>query len=792
MDKYEYKLKLDQLKALVEAQDYETAAEIAGSINWRKVRNSKTLLMVADVYERLERYEECKEVLLQAYDHSSAGRNIVSRLAEVAVKSKNVQEAETYYQEFLEISPRDNQRYVIAYEISCLKNDPLSDRIAILEELKEKKYTEIWAYELAALYSQADMREKCVETCDELVLWFGEGEYVEKALDLKRSFQPLTPAQEEKYQSFRSRKGMVEINIPKKVEATISEDSGLPELTVTASKFNTVNLQEELAKSMQQIMDATEKETVRDSMDNIKKIVNDIPYLSGESEEEAAPVMDREKISETVDETLKADFQELLEEEGDGQISLQIPEEEAKEQQIAGQISIEEVLAEWEKTKHAAETAIAAAEQKKLDMEKEQALAEANEIMDRLKALFPVLSAMPGEDLPEKPETVCATLVPEETAQAEPEKEAGSDAETPAEDASVTEGSAPEADSAVNEDAPEETEAIADETDLLAAEISRMMAAEGLAEQPEETAAQDSELSSDEQEEGADDAKEDDSSEDVLPEIALPEDLMNETVAGEEEPETADEPRTLTDAEMKELFTYFLPVPGMREQITQVIEDAANYKSNAITSLRGNLIIQGEEGSGKTVLATSLIRAIQKMTGKEDKKIGKISAQSLNKKDFSALVPKIEGGYLIIDKAGDLTAETAVRMSQVMERNTRGMVVILEDDSAGIKKALSLDFSFAKKFTEKVKIPVFTIDELVDFGKAYAVEMECMIDEMGVLAMYNRINNIQKLERPTTLTEVKEIVDQAIESAESGGIKKLFAKKYNENDYLILRETDFE
>ncbi|MCD8156398.1 MAG: hypothetical protein LUD53_02920, partial [Clostridiales bacterium] len=278
------------------------------------------------------------------------------------------------------------------------------------------------------------------------------------------------------------------------------------------------------------------------------------------------------------------------------------------------------------------------------------------------------------------------------------------------------------------------------------------------------------------------------------PEIALPEDLLDEAAAGEEEPETTDEPapRTLTDAEMKELFTYFLPVPGMREQITQVIEDAANYKSNAITSLRGNLIIQGEEGSGKTVLATSLIRAIQKVTGKEDKKIGKISAQSLNKKDFSALVPKIEGGYLIIDKAGDLTAETAVRMSQVMERNTRGMVVILEDDSAGIKKALSLDFSFAKKFTEKVKIPVFTIDELVDFGKAYAVEMECMIDEMGVLAMYNRINNIQKLERSTTLTEVKEIVDQAIESAESGGIKKLFAKKYNENDYLILRETDFE
>ncbi|MCD8217696.1 MAG: hypothetical protein LUD01_06575, partial [Clostridiales bacterium] len=413
MDKYEYKLKLDQLKSLVEAGDYETAAEIAGTINWRKVRNSKTLLMVADVYEQLGRYEECKEVLLQAYDHSSIGRNIVSRLAEVSIKAKDVAEAESYYQEFLEISPKDNQRYVIAYEISCLKNAPLSDRIAILEELKEQEYTEIWAYELAALYKQADMREKCVETCDELILWFGEGDYVEKALDLKRSFQPLTPAQEEKYQRFRSQKGMVEINIPKKVEATISEDSGLPELTVTASKFNTVNLQEELAKSMQQIMDATEKETVRDSMDNIKKIVNDIPYLNGDPDVEKTPVAHHEKINEEVDETLKADFKELLEEDGDGQISLRIPKNTVQEQQIAGQMSIEEVLAEWEKTKHAAEAAIAAAEQKKLDMEKEQALAEANEIMERLKALFPVLSATPGEDLPEEPETVAATLVPE-------------------------------------------------------------------------------------------------------------------------------------------------------------------------------------------------------------------------------------------------------------------------------------------------------------------------------------------------------------------------------------------
>ena len=270
----------------------------------------------------------------------------------------------------------------------------------------------------------------------------------------------------------------------------------------------------------------------------------------------------------------------------------------------------------------------------------------------------------------------------------------------------------------------------------------------------------------------------------VLPEIKLPDDLKEEQKAYE-----------LTE-EQKELFSYFLPVPGMEDQISQILLGAKSRLGNSVTSLTGNILIQGEEGSGKTVFATSLIKAIEKEVGNEDAKIGKISASSLNGKDFAALIPQIDGGYLIIDKAGELNRETALRMSQLMEQNTRGMVILLEDTRAGIRKAMQLDFGFAKKFTEKVDIPIFTIDELVEFGKSYAKEMECTIDQMGVLALYNRINNIQKLERATTLAEVKDIVDEAIENAEGGGIKKafgsIFSKKYNENDYLILHEKDFE
>lgn len=939
MDKYEYKLKLEQIQNLFAAGDYLTAAEMADTINWKKVRSSTTLCMVGEIYEKTGKYDACREVLLQAYDHSPIGRNIVCQLAEVAIKAKHVDEAEEYYNEFLEIAPKDNMRYVLAYEISCLKDQPLTARIAILEELKEHEYTEKWAYELAVLYGQAELRDKCVETCDELILWFGDGEYVEKALDLKRLYQPLTPAQEDKYKQFREKKGMVEISLPqsterknvikemvKTAECTSEEAS---ETTVTASKFNTSKLQEELAKSMRQIMNATEKETVADTMENIKKIVSDIPYLNGEHEEEAEHAFDQEKINAQVDRSLKKDFHALMKEQEESEKEEQetpkqdIAKEEVKEnadvaqseikeikhtgektdaEEVASaQASIEEVLEEWKKTKRAAEAAMAAADQKKLEMSKENALLEAGQIMDRLKTLIPILSATPGEDLPVPEDTVAAKLASDDTMKAADEEAAENESAAAPEETENVEAS----DDIASED--ENTAAKAEATDSDVDVVMKSASAENSADQAETSAVEeaDSDLAKEMAQENseADDTADDTVSTDtsdsvveedvvaaasadisgvtrempdlsayqsrvgtetpdepahteagdaeitdteaasetvpvstedradedelhvvesapdeelekmlaqatqmfvenanvevpvgkaaavsqdtgVLPEIKLPDDLKEEQKAYE-----------LTE-EQKELFSYFLPVPGMEDQIRQILLGAKSRLGNSVTSLTGNILIQGEEGSGKTVFATSLIKAIEKEVGNEDAKIGKISASSLNGKDFAALIPQIDGGYLIIDKAGELNRETALRMSQLMEQNTRGMVILLEDTRAGIRKAMQLDFGFAKKFTEKVDIPIFTIDELVEFGKSYAKEMECTIDQMGVLALYNRINNIQKLERATTLAEVKDIVDEAIENAEGGGIKKafgsIFSKKYNENDYLILHEKDFE
>ena len=524
-----------------------------------------------------------------------------------------------------------------------------------------------------------------------------------------------------------------------------------------------------------------------------------------------------------------------------------IEEENAEEDTIeekaaSAQASIEEVLDEWEKTKHAAEIAIAAAEQKKLEISKEHALVEAGEIMERLKTLIPILSATPGEEIPVPEDTVAAALVPDESEKAE----AKEDLEETAEAESETEETKEAAETVETESQIEpETEKAADEETVVEAAEPSVEAADAELEDVEEevpveekedlsttkempdlkAARTEKTAETEEEAEAEEEPKEEkrlsvvepvpdeelekvlaqatqmfvenanvevpvtgtaptgvSQNTGVLPEIQMPDDIEEDK-------------KELTE-EQKELFSYFLPVPGMEDQIRQVLLGAKTRIGNSVTSLAGNILIQGEEGSGKTVFATSLIKAIQKEIGNEDAKIGKISAESLNHKDFAALIPKIEGGYLIVDKAGQLTAETAAYMSQVMEQNTQGMVVILEDTRAGIRKVMNLDFGFTKKFTEKIDIPIFTIDELVDFGKSYAKEMECTIDEMGVLALYNRINNIQKLDRATTLAEVKDIVDEAIEKAEGSGIKKafgsIFSKKYNENDYLILHEKDFE
>ena len=867
MDKYEYKLKLDQMKSLTAEGKYEEAAEIADTINWHKIKNINALVKVGEIYEKVGRYDESKDVLLTAYDKSPIGRMIIYRLAEVAVRTKSFDEAKEYYQEFVEIAPHDNLKYVLKYEISKAQGADIGTLIGILEELKEQEYSEEWAYELAYLYHKAGMSEKCIDACDELILWFGDGPYVERALELKMLYQPLTKQQEDKYRTFRQRHdGVVEVRPEDPLESgeIIPEPVQIKDVKMSAERFNTQNLQEELQRSMQEIMNATEKEAVNDTMDNIKKLVEDIPYLQIPSEKEEEPqeeeVYQHIETDEEIDNSLKSNFQEMLVDE-DGQMSLYMQGGRVAEPQVSGQMSIEDVLAEWEKTKRAAEAALQEAEQRKLESAKARALQEAEELLGRLADVIPMLDSglTPKDILDQKylskdgqPNDSAVSMVTNMNQFLQQEIDRLSDENAQMDEQLAAVGASPVGDYMANagvaaEDAAQNVVAAGVQELMAEEELPEIAMPEGLddidnqwededfeeldAEVPQENAASLAEHTAEQTKpealaEADDTMEAGTSAEDVeaailaetarqmakesvekeeLPEIELPGDLdLGKEETAEEilpaiaEPEAFEVPDTISklSKELREIFTYFVPITGMEEQLCQALTGASQHLAKGATAGTGNMIIQGGSGSGKTVLATSMIKALQKETGKPNGKIGKIEASVLNQKDVAALLKKVAGGCLIIEKAGDLSRETALKLSLLLEQDTSGVLVIIEDTKHGIQKALSRDDGFAAKFSEKINIPIFTSDELVSFAKSYANELGYTIDEMGVLALYNSISNIEHADRETTLTEVKEIVDKAVAHSEKGGLKKAFSiitsRRYDEDDYIILREKDFD
>ena len=881
MDKYEYNLKLDQIKALSAEEGYMSAAEIADSINWNKIKNVNTLVKIGEIYEKAERYQDARDILLMAYDRSPIGRMIIYRLAEVAIKMGDYDAATEYYDEFVEIAPHDDMKYVLRYAIKKGQGASFDELITILEEYKDEEYTEEWAYELAYLYHKAGKADKCIDACDELILWFGDGPYVERALELKMLYQPLTKAQEEKYRRFKAEKEkptktedtaeVTEIGAMEMVKGgeIVHDDVTIPQITVNQEKFNTVNLQQEIAKGMQQIMEAKGKNEVADTMDTIKKIVEDIPYLKLEKEQEEYVQQPEETehiaTDEEIDGSLKLNFKELLGEDADGQMSMVMSEKTQLEHQITGQMSIQDVLEEWEKTRHAAEIALKEAEQQKLESAKARALQEAGDIMERLNDVIPKLDAgvTPKELLEEEYLKVPVDIIEQKAAVKEPEEEQKPDMQELYADETVDEVQEPQEapeeaideaqepqeapreaidevqesqEEAIDEaqesqEVPEDTadeakEPVGEPEDIIMAEESEkdeilmqpttmmpeitddMLNADD--DTADEEATQEEENTSEkrdfdhvtsfiEQEIAKMTAKNpglekklDMAKTRKMPDISLPEDLDSE-----EDDSKLKETKHIKEltSEQKAIFSYFIPVKGMEDQICKAynaVLDHFNRKENAST---GNLIIQGEQGCGKTMLATSFIKVLQRDGEQLTGKMGKIDAAALNKKDVQQVVRKITGGCLIIERAGDIDRSIAAQLSFLMEHDITGTLYILEDTSKGIKKALSMDEGFASKFTEKISVPIFTNDELVLFAKSYSAELGYKIDEMAILALHNRISNIERIDQATTLTEVKDIIDEAIDREAHSGLKKaisiLTARRYTDDDRIVLKEDHF-
>ncbi|MCI5821936.1 MAG: hypothetical protein SO172_01480 [Pararoseburia sp.] len=913
MDKVEFREKYDEIKDLLAKGKVQDASELVDSINWRKVHNVNALVKASEVCAEVGRLEDAKELLYMAHERSPIGRMIIYHLALLCVQMGDLDEAKDFYDQFVEIAPHDSLKYIMKYKISKAKGADNTTLIAILEELKQHDFLEEWAYELAYLYHKTMQVDKCIDLCDEIILWFGDGPYVERALEMKMIYQPLDKMQEDKYRHFQNKRdGITEIQANEVLNSgeIVQQTIAIPQVQVTPERFNTVNLQAEIKKNIDEIMRATEEEAVSENMENIKSLVEEIPYLQVNPQDETMAL--EQQANKELDASIRDTFQEYLAEEYDGQMSLLVPESKEVESQVDGQMTIEDVMAEWEKTKRAAEAALQEAQQQKLESAKNIALMEANQIMDRLEEAIPKLDAgatptdllkeeyLAKEDTPEKDVQVevkeensagftIPKIVPEGAVAGvgleipvvdvadehilkdkEPEAPALTKAEeqkdTQEWEPPVLEQQIQTKEENIQEDLPEQEEVsdvnleeaskiVEDVNNMLQKEIDRILQSEDAQEvQMEPSLVEVSqELDASEQaEEKAEEAEaqevlvaeepivaetETESEEPVAEELeeeSLADKILAETVRKEMAVEQSGEPQETIEPELpeieevvlepeemaelvdekvleeaikeeipvmqltedeKEIFSYFMPIGGMESTICQALTGARYRIENKTNSVTGNIIIQGGPGSGKTMLASNLIKVLQNETEKIAGNVGKIDAQQLNIKDVDVVLSKVEDGCLIVERAGDLSEKTIRSMRDYLKKDNCQVLVILEGEKNRIDKMLSRNAEFAAMFTEKISIPIFTIDELVNFGKVYALEEGYAVDDMGVLAMYNRINLIQRLDHPTSLTEVRDIMEEAIDRAEKGGIKaalgRLRSKRYDEEGNLILREQDF-
>ncbi len=781
MDRAEYRETIRKIKELEAEERYSEAANIISSVNWKKVKSASTLCNMGNIMSKAGRYKEGKDLLLMAYDHATVGRSIVYELVEVALQEGNLEEAQEYYEEYAEIAPKDSKRYLLQYKIAKARKRPEKELIPILEKLNDKEFSEEWSYELALLYHQAGEVEKCVQMCDDIVLYFGNGAYVEKALELKQIHTVLTREQAKKQEEIRAKSGNYAASADKNTAAGHREEAALAE---NSDKYNTVNLQAELAKGMQQIMDAPDSKTVQSTMRSIQKMVKDSQLPIEEPTEEKDEELFRDiETEKEIDDALNMNFHEILKEEEPAEKE----EAASSDDQADGQMSIEEVLAEWEKTRAAAKEALDEAESRRLESAKQRALVQTENLMQQLQELFKKLPDQEEKKMTDETlaasasEMIDTDLIAEAVSEEEPAADATrrispdevkkalaetqespeltventASEELQAEDPVAEIEEAPEIEEVETEEIPEEAEAVYEE--------------ECVEDEDAEEA--------DEEESFAEEAEE----EIPLPEIKIPDEVK---LTDDVEEETA---ITKLTEEQKEQFSYFMSVAGMENQICSILEGVRSRKKD-LTSNSGNIMITGERHCGKTQLAADLVKVIQKDYPHESAQVGRIKAESLNHKSVRKIIDKVYGGYLIVESAGDLSEQKANELAREMTQETGGLLVIIEDTSRRLKELLLRSGALAGKFTEKIRIPLFTNDELVEFGKLYAYENGYVIDEMAVLSLYECIASIAKANQATTLEEVKDIVEDAMDNAKHG---RLFSKK-DEDGNIILREKDFD
>lgn len=941
MDKSEYKLRAEEIKDLISRGEYAQAAEIADTIDWRRVKSVMMLCTISDLYKINRRYEDARDMLLLAYERRPGGRTICYSLCELSIKMEEYVQAIEYYKEFVQVAPKDSGRYILQYKLYEAQDVSLEERISVLEELKKRDYREKWAYELAYLYHRVGLAARCVEECDELILWFGEGKYVIKAMELKMLHQPLTPEQQEKYDhrfdapgsyipsqnsvqdngysanqgydqgytqdgsydqgqgydqnytqdysqdgnydqsqgyaqdypqdgNYDQNQGYVQednydrvsgdTQVYESVQQPAQETSAQPEQddfdihvkTMDVGQYNTINLQAELAAGLREVLgeepkedaakataDSITRSIVAPMMDSdtesldypeIAEVSEDdlepeteqiegsevffgetgeigdlsqvpeveteeilpeepaslkkqdvVPELSeAEVEPEAEPKVPMETESKpenpaeeihemhevTVPVEPPKELANVLAQESDGQISLVMPEAESIEKQITGQMNIEDILAEWER-------------KKKENLEKREEEVRQH-VLQQTGAMFTEFEQAVRDGLLEKLEKEKAADADTVTGTDEVEELEPEPADADIVDTEEVEELEEEPAVAEYEEEPaiEEPEAAAD------MEVTQEPAAE-ITEVSEETITEIEEAS----EESAAEAEEE-------PEEQAVEQAVEE-VPEDEQPQTPEPPvverdkakvRALTREE-RELYAPFIQSKSAREQLVKAIDNIS------LAAYTGNVIITGEEGMDTLSLAKNMIREIQATDSNFSGKVAKISGHALNKKDTADTLSKLKNGALIICKASEMNDTTVNTLYKALQQENQGIVIILEDTKREIDRFLEKHEKLKESFTARMDVEALSNDTLVAFGRQYAREKEYSIDELGVLALHTRIEDMQTIDHVVTVVDVKEIVDEAIAHANKKTLKHffdvLFAKRYDDEDMIILTEKDF-
>lgn len=721
-------------------KDYKTAAKIADSIDWRKVRNVGLLLQVAEAYDKTERYEDCYDILNIAYDNAPIGRMIIYKMVQTALKMKDFDEAVELYKEFVRVAPHDLGRYVLKYEIYKGRGSSIEDQIAILEEYKSREYQEEWAYELAELYYKAGMNSKCVEECDDLILWFSEGEFVMKAMELKMRIQPLTASQEEKYRCM--------------VKGTGTADEEIQVRPVNVDRFNTTNLQAALAEGLQDLIQKEEAQ---------------------KPEEQELPGSGKSGVfSDT------AQLPRFIGQNETGQLTFDM-EENVLDRQITGQLSIEDILSDWEVKKRATEAAIAQAAVRDEERRKEREYLRATGQLPDLKAEIKTTVPEEIQRLIEEIEGRYPVRV-----ELEPIVKNVAVAVKPEEKQPETEN---RQSTAVKREPQEILEILEmSETGVRPQEILEILEAPSKEIQEKKKPSiieMPVQKERDSRVVGKAVSGQKEQTQPASPMLEKLEKSLEETIS-------TLPPGQLSE-EQKKLFAYFTSVRGMNRQLAELLEEDRMRKESREDSLVGNIVITGERGNGKSTLAADIVKALQKQRRVKGAKMAKVPAESLNGKDVSEVISKLGGGALLIEKAGNMKTQTAVKLSHAMTRNTGGLLVILEDEKEEIRKLFVRCESLGAKFTRTIEIPVFTNKELVAFGESYAREKDCVLDEMAVLALYNRIGNSQTSDHLVNVAEVKEMVDEAIgKRGKKGMFGRMKKSRLDESGNLILLEKDFE